>query len=33
MANVSGRFEKQEYSQNSENTVTVVSSVIKLGIA
>ncbi|NCS11700.1 MAG: LCP family protein [Microcystis aeruginosa G13-09] len=28
MANVSGRFEKQEYSQNSENTVTVVSSVM-----
>jgi LCP family protein required for cell wall assembly len=28
MANVSGRFEKQEYSQNSENTLTVVSSVM-----
>jgi len=28
MANVSGRFQKQEYSQNSENTVAVVSSVM-----
>lgn len=28
MANVSGRFEKQEYSQNSENTVAVASSVM-----